>query len=116
MRLNGLLPLIASAPPIRALIDDVRGEAVRCTIGVADAAKPVLLATLLDTATAPTLIVTPRPDRASALAEELALYLSDPDRILSFPEADTIPYERITPDLEAAEQRLRVLRRLAAGD
>ena len=53
---------------------------------------------------------------ASALAEELALYLRDPDRLLVFPESDAFPYERVATDLEAAMERLTVLRRLEAGE
>jgi transcription-repair coupling factor (superfamily II helicase) len=112
VRLSGLLPLIASAPAVASLREQLAATPLRCLVGVADAAKPALLAALLDDARQPVLVVTPRPDRAAALAEELALYVSDPDSLLSFPESDTIPYERVTPDIEAAEQRLRVLRRL----
>ncbi len=113
MRLNGLLPLLDSAPAIRSLHRSIRKGTTRCTVGVPDAAKPALLAALLDDSTVPVLIVVPRPDRAAALVEEMSLYLSDSTRLLLFPEADTIPYERVTPDVEAAEQRLRVLERLA---
>ncbi|MHB8576665.1 MAG: transcription-repair coupling factor [Dehalococcoidia bacterium] len=113
MRLHGLLPLIETAAPVAALRARLHEAAFRQIAGVSDAAKPVLLATLLDNATGPVLIVTPRPDRAEAMAEEVALYLTDPSRVLVFPELDTIPYERVTIDVEAAEARLRVLKTLA---
>src|SRR5690349_11281113 len=99
MRLYGLLPLVGSAPELRALRDLLGTASVRRTIGVADAAKPVLLAALLEQVAVPALVLTPRPDRATAMAEELALYLTKPERVVVFPEADTIPYERVTPDV-----------------
>ncbi|HZQ38211.1 MAG TPA: transcription-repair coupling factor [Dehalococcoidia bacterium] len=115
MRLTGLLSLVRSEPSIAALLRRLAEPAPRLTLGVPDAAKPALLAALLDGAGAPALIVTPRPDRAAQMQEELHLYLTDPERALLFPELDTIPYERVSPDAEAAEARLRVLERLGQG-
>src|SRR5579884_2786719 len=113
MRLCGLPPLIATSPSAAELARRLAAPRVRCLAGVPDAAKPALLAALLDQATQPALIVTPRPDRAAAMHEELGLYLADPARLLLFPELDAIPYERVSPDVEAADERLRVLQRLA---
>ncbi len=113
MRLTGLLSLVRSEPSIAALSQRLNAPTLRLTLGVPDAAKPALLAALLDRAEAPALIVTPRPDRAAQMQEELQLYLSEPERALLFPELDTIPYERVSPDAEAAEARLRVLDRLS---
>jgi len=113
VRLNGLLSLIRSEPAVALLGQRLAAPAARLTAGLPDAAKPALLAALLDGAEDPVLIVTPRPDRAAQMHEELLLYLGDPGRALLFPELDTIPYERVTPDVEAAEARLRVLERLA---
>ena len=53
-------------------------------------------------------------DLACAMYEELLLYIDDPDRLVLFPELDAIPYERVSPDVEAADDRMRVLQRLDA--
>jgi len=116
VRLNGLLSLIRSEPSVATVRLRGAAAAVRLTVGVPDAAKPALLAALLDDTSEPLVIVTPRPDRAAQMHEELLLYLNDPDRALLFPELDTIPYERVSPDVEAAEARLRVLERLANAE
>src|SRR5579875_1928957 len=114
MRLGGLTALVREA----TLVGDLRARlreaaAVRFTIGVPDAAKPALLAALLGDANEPALIVAARPARAATLAEEIAAFLDDPDRVLLFPEIDTIPYERVQADRDAIEARLRVLEALA---
>jgi transcription-repair coupling factor (superfamily II helicase) len=64
---------------------------------------------------APLLVVTSRPDRAVALAEEVAVWLSEPEAVAVFPELDSIPYQHVAPDSQASEQRLELLERLAAG-
>jgi len=115
MRLSGLLPLINTTSSVAALQQQLVAASARFTVGVADAAKPALLAAVLASSCEPVLIVTPRPDRAAALVEEMSLFLPDEGRLLLFPEIDIIPYEHVTPDVEAAEERLRVLQRLGSG-
>jgi transcription-repair coupling factor (superfamily II helicase) len=116
VRLAGLLPAIRENGAVASLRERLRAEALRETAGVPDAAKPALLAALLAGAPEPVLIVTPRPARAAALVEELALLLPETARLLVFPEIDTIPYERVSADAEAAEARLKVLQALALAD
>ncbi|MFN8555966.1 MAG: hypothetical protein U0531_00950 [Dehalococcoidia bacterium] len=65
-----------------------------------------MIAGLTARATAPVLVVTGKADRAFALCEEIGVWLGEPARVVPFPEADTIPYERVAPDHEAAEERL----------
>src|SRR5436853_462880 len=101
MRLSGLLPLIQAVPAVEQLRRGLEGPRGRCLAGVPDAAKPALVAALLDVERGPALVVTPRPDRAAAMFEELSLYLTDTGRLHLFPELDAIPYERVTPDVEA---------------
>ena len=68
MRLTGLLSLVRSEPSIAALLRRLGEPALRLTFGAPDAAKPALLAALLDAAE-PVLVVTPRPDRAAQMQE-----------------------------------------------
>jgi transcription-repair coupling factor (superfamily II helicase) len=86
-------------------------------LGLPDTAKAATLAALAQGLDAPLLVLSARPDRARALAEELGVWLG-PDgsgRVVLFPERDALPYERLGPDLEAVAQRLRVLSLLSSG-
>ena len=73
-----------------------------------------IVAALIREATAPTLIVVPKPPRALALIEELTAWLNV--GVLHFPERDALPYERVPPDAETLRDRLQTLQALAAGD
>jgi len=113
MNLSGLLPIIKEAPSLVGAIE-VIGREKTVTLGLADSAKAATLAALLRDFPAPALILVSRSDRADALAEELAVWLGQPDRIIIFPERDPLPYERLAPDPEAVRGRLRVLSLLSA--
>jgi transcription-repair coupling factor (superfamily II helicase) len=114
MRLGGLTALVREAAPVGRLRACLHEDAaVRLTVGVPDAAKPALLAALLDDTQEPALIVAARPARAAALAEEIATFVGDAGRVLLFPEIDAIPYERVQADRDAIEARLQVLETLA---
>jgi transcription-repair coupling factor (superfamily II helicase) len=111
MDLSGLLPLL-DAPEPGATFAPRPAGAPPLVLGVPDGAKAAVLAALAARAPGPVLVVTAKADRALALAEELAVWLGDAERVVPFPDASTIPYERVAPDYEAAEARLRALRRL----
>ena len=113
MNLSGLLPLL-DTPALRAALERRRGDGLRPVLGAPDGAKAALLAALASRHTAPVLAVAGKADQALALAEEVAVWLGDAERVIPFPESDAIPYERVAPDHEAAEQRLRALKELHA--
>jgi transcription-repair coupling factor (superfamily II helicase) len=118
MNLSGLLPLIQSATGLAPVLARLRGPEPGggpLVLGLPDAAKAVTLAALAQGLDAPLLVLSARPDRARALAEELSVWLGDEERVALFSERDALPYERLAPDLEAVAQRLRVLDLLGAG-
>jgi transcription-repair coupling factor (superfamily II helicase) len=116
MNLSGLLPLIQSVSGLAPVLARLRTpEAAPLVIGLPDSAKAATLANVAQGLPAPLLVLAARPDRARALAEELAVWLGDEHRVALFPERDALPYERLAPDLEAVAQRLRVLS-LLVGD
>jgi len=110
MNLSGLLPAIRSMTGLMPAMDQPR-----LVLGLPDAAKAAALAAMAGDRAEPLLVLTARPDRARALAEELAVWLGDESRVALFPERDPLPYERLAPDLEAVSQRLRVLGLLGPG-
>ncbi len=81
---------------------------------MAEGAKPYLLAALQRRLGVPILVVTARPGRARELQEQIALWSADPDRVLLFPEPDSLPYERMPADPTATAARLFAMRELSA--
>lgn len=111
MNLSGLLPLLdTSITP--ALAAARGGGGARPVIGAPDSVKPALVAALAARHDAPILIVTGKAGHAESFADELAVWLGTGERIVIFPETDSVPYERATAGHEAEEERLDVLRRL----
>ncbi len=56
----------------------------------------------------PILVATPTTTEADRLAADLATYLGA-DEVLTFPAWETLPFERLSPSIEAMGNRLRVL-------
>jgi transcription-repair coupling factor (superfamily II helicase) len=125
MDLSGLLPLIRSTGALEAALASLRHGRQRLVLGVPDGAKAATIAVLAQASSAsseqalscPVIVLAPRPDRARALVEELAVWLGDESRTHLFPERDPLPYERLPgqygPDPEAVRDRLRVLAALS---
>ena len=98
------------------VVDALGSDSLPLTVGVANAAKAASLAALLRSGVSePTLIIVPRADKAEALAEELAVWLGEPGAVRLLPERDSLPYERLAPDLHAVAERLRLLSILTSG-
>ena len=119
MDLSNLLPAIEHACGLRTLRPSGRARVDASQepiiLGVSEAAKAALVASLARQADAPVLVIVPKPPQALALVEELAAWLGDAVPIRLFPERDTLPYERLLPDPEALRDRLRALESLQRG-
>jgi transcription-repair coupling factor (superfamily II helicase) len=113
MNLSGILPLVRSALGGEHALGPLRPSLRPLVVGAPDGAKACLIAVLAQETDAPLLIVTPRPNDALALSEELAAWLGSDERIHVFPRRDALPYERLPPDADAVRDRLRVLGLLA---
>ena len=107
MNLSGLLPDLRSALEEHGLAARLDGG-TPLLLGLPDGAKAAVVATLASTGR-PVLVVSPRPDRAAALAEEVASWLGDSERVYLFPEREALPYERLAPDPLVLRDRLRTL-------
>ena len=79
-------------------------------------AAPFVLATLARSLDAPALVVTPRPEEARRMYEQLSLW-SDPDAVVvHFPENESLPFERLVSDADTTRQRLEALSALAGSE
>ena len=110
-RLAGLLALADGSVAYRELAERA---AAGGTIAVADASaggRAYAWAALSAVAGRTVLLVAPNEDRARRWRAELAGWLGD-DRVVLFPERESMPYETASPSASAVHQRLLALWRL----
>lgn len=116
MDLRALGRLLESEAQYQRLRDSLRGEGVRARVQVLADAIPFVLATLQPELQTPMLLVTPRPDDARQLHDQLVLWSGPDATVLHFPETETLPFERLALDVDTTHQRLRTLTALCDGD
>ncbi len=86
------------------------------TLSVPEPARALAIAGLAATSRRhPFLVVTPTGTDADHLANDLAAYLG-PDEVDVFPAWETLPFERVSPAIEAMGRRLRTLWHLSDPD
>ena len=113
LRLHGLLNLIEGWDRFNGMRERLRRrEVVR--IALPEGAKPFMIAAFQRWLGTPILVVTPRPTRARELQEQIAAWSSEPERVLLFPEPDSMPYDRMPPDPIASAARLAAMVALVA--
>lgn len=83
---------------------------------VLEAAKPFFLASLYIELRSPLLVITPRPEGARKLYDQVSFWCPQGTRLYLFPEPDALPYETIPPDIVSVQGRLRTLWALSQGD
>jgi len=85
-------------------------------LAVAEPARAMAVAALVEgSARSPVLIAVPTTGDADRLAADLSLYLG-PDDVLTFPAWETLPFERVSPSIEAMGRRMRTLWHLQDPD
>ena len=114
LRLHGLLNLMDRWDRLPALLERLcRGETT--AVALAEGAKPYLLAALQQRLGVPILVVTARPGQARELQEQIAVWSVEPERVLLFPEPDSLPHERMPEDPAAIAARLTAMSALLQG-
>ena len=104
MGFRNLARLIADDPTLTRVI----GRASN-VLAVAEPARAMALAGLAEASERrPILVAVPTTTEAERLAADLRTYLGA-DEVLVFPAWETLPFERISPSIEAMGNRLRVL-------
>ena len=109
-----------TAPPLKALVrglaDDpgiIRSLGKRSALlAVPEAGRALSLATIADqSGRVPVVVCVPTSTEAERLRADLAMYLGD-EAVALFPAWETLPFERISPNVETMGRRLEVLWRL----
>ncbi|MGI9595362.1 MAG: hypothetical protein ACR2QK_04335, partial [Acidimicrobiales bacterium] len=101
---RNLARLLAEDPMVTRVI----GRASN-VLAVAEPARAMALAGLAEASERrPILVAVPTTTEAERLANDLSTFLG-PDEVLVFPAWETLPFERISPSIEAMGNRLRVL-------
>ncbi len=81
-------------------------------LAVSEAGRPLSLASIAEQSErAPVVVAAPTSSEAERLRNDLALYLGE-DAVALFPAWETLPFERISPNVETMGRRLEVLWRL----
>lgn len=83
---------------------------------VSSSGMPLSLSMLWGDLGIPMLVITPGPEDARRLYEQLVTWGGREDLVFHFPETETLPFERQIPDLNTAQQRLSVLSSLTSND
>jgi transcription-repair coupling factor (superfamily II helicase) len=75
-------------------------------------APSLAVAELAQLAAGPVLVVTPEPQAADRLRDEIAFFAGDSVEILLLPDSEALPYDAFSPHPDITSQRLRTLSRL----
>ena len=117
MSLSVLGDLLDEAPAFQRLLRSLGKERANARVQVIGDATPFTIATLWRRLGDSMLVVAPRPEDARRLHEQLVIWAGDNEgSVLLFPEAETLPYERLVSDVYTTQQRLRTLAALTEAD
>ncbi|MGH8997476.1 MAG: transcription-repair coupling factor, partial [Acidimicrobiales bacterium] len=106
--LRALPPLLRSSPALA----DVLGRA-NATLAVSHTVRPFVLAGLTHlSGQRPLLVVTPTVADAEHLVDDLRCFVEEPASVAFFAPWETLPLERVSPDVHTMGERLAVLWRL----
>ena len=109
--LGGLLRQSPDYVNLRKSLEEHPGAAIRAQ--ALTEAVPFLLATLRRDLERPVLVLTPRPEDARKLHDQLLVWIGEDDGVLHFPETEALPFERLVSDLDTIHARLRTLSALS---
>ncbi len=119
MSLNGILSAISAHPEYKrhlalmskfdANLSGVPQATVR------QGARPGYIGALWRQQSCPMMVLTPRPDDARRLHDQLLTYLGEEAPVYLLPEPEVLPFERLAVDSNTTNQRLAALAALAAS-
>ena len=109
MSLGVLGALLEGSPEFLRLSSALGRSRFGSRLQVLSEAAPFSLAQVHRVFEAPILVVAPRPEDARRLYEQVLLWAGDESTVLHFPETETLPFERLVPDVDTSQHRIRTL-------
>ncbi len=116
MSLGVLGALLESSPEFLRLSSALGRSRFGSRLQVLSEAAPFALAEVHKVFGSPMLVVAPRPEDARRLYEQVLLWAGDESTVLHFPETETMPFERLVPDVDTSQHRIRTLWALTQED
>ena len=116
MNLSGLLALANEIPAYQRLLNTLRNGDRPPPLQILDAARPYLLSALHADLQRPLVALVARTDQARQVFLQLCDWSATPERVLLFPEPDSLPYERIPWTPEIIHNRITALAKLSAPE
>ena len=115
MPLNGLITAVADRPEISRSLADLSSPQRNAGLTLRRGARPAVLAALWQRWGRTVFVLTPRPEDARQLHEQLLTYLGDDAPVYLLPESEVLPFERLAVDAHTGNQRLVALAALAGA-
>ena len=109
LNLHQLVPLLRSTTQYPRLLDALNRSRSSVKTQLFSDAAPFLLSALYEELGRPMVVVAPRPEEASRLEERISAWVSNPDRVIQYPETETLPFERLMTDIDTAQLRIKTL-------
>lgn len=109
MSLNGIITTLLAESDLIAKNSDSVESLSPSGITVRQGARPAYLAAIYKNSKLPMLVLTPRPEDAKRLQDQLLTYMGDTAPIYIFPSSDVLPFERLAVDTNTGHERLAAL-------
>ena len=113
MPLTGLLSVLSEHPLYLRHLEGIAKSPLATQITVRQGAKPAFIGAVWQHRKAPVLVISPRPEDARRLHDQLLTYLGDTEALHLLPEPEVLPFERLAVDAGTSNQRLAALAALA---
>ncbi len=110
MDLSPLLQSLTAVPPLTEVYARLDGGS-RVTLGLSDAAKPVVAALLWRRSRRAALLIVPREVDAETVVEQMRAWAGD--AVVHYPARGRLPYSREAPEARVTWERIAALSRLA---
>ena len=115
MTLKGILATLSLHPEFRRHLAQIDNCVDPPEISIRQGARAAYLAAVWGQRQVPMLVLTPRPEDARRLHDQLLTYLGDNESVHLFPESGVLPFERLAVDARTSNQRLSTLAALASA-
>jgi transcription-repair coupling factor (superfamily II helicase) len=109
MSLNGIITTLLEYSELIPKCSDMVEPVEPVGITVRQGARPAYLAAMYEKSRLPMLVLTPRPEDARRLQDQLFTYMGDAAPIYIFPSSDVLPFERLAVDTNTGHERLAAL-------